>query len=203
MSRRSLLLFDMDGVLCTNHRQRRCAYIGARAGLKAEEVEAAIWGSGIESLGDAGAFNEVTYLRAYRNALHYPLTLDEWIEARRVATEPHPDVLELVRELKGRVRLAVLTNNITLVSTHIARIFPELPEVFGSAIYTSAQFKAAKPDSACYLGCLSALNASPEETLFIDDAQDNVTGAEDAGLGGYLFTGLDALRAHLKQIGVL
>jgi glucose-1-phosphatase len=124
MSRHSLLLFDLDGVLCTNHRRRRCAYIGACCGLKAEEVEAAIWGSGIEALGDAGALDEKAYLQAYHDALSYPLTLDEWIEARRVATEPHQEVLDFVGELEGRVRLAVLTNNITLISTHIDRIFP-------------------------------------------------------------------------------
>jgi glucose-1-phosphatase len=203
MSRLSLLLFDLDGVLCTNHRRRRCAYIGACCGLKAEEVEAAIWGSGIEALGDVGALDEKAYLQAYHDALSYPLTLDEWIEARRVATEPHSEVLDFVQELKGRVRLAVLTNNSTLISTHIDRIFPELPELFGTAIYASAQFKAAKPNPACYLSSLSALNASPEETLFIDDSPDNVVGAEKAGLGGYLYTDLDALRVHLKQIGVL
>jgi FMN phosphatase YigB (HAD superfamily) len=47
------------------------------------------------------------------------------------------------------------------------------------------------------------LNATPEETLFIDDSPDNVVGAVKAGLGGYLYTDLDALRVHLKQIGVL
>jgi hypothetical protein len=28
MPRCSLLIFDLDGVLCTNHRARRCAYLG-------------------------------------------------------------------------------------------------------------------------------------------------------------------------------
>jgi glucose-1-phosphatase len=199
MPRYSLLLFDLDGVLCTNHRRRRCAYIGACAGLKADEVEAAIWGSGIETLGDAGALDELAYLQAYHDALSYPLALDEWIDARRVATEPHHDVMDFLRELKGRVRLGVLTNNTTLVATHIVRIFPEIPKLFGPAVYASAQFKAAKPDPACYLGCLAAMDARPAETLFIDDAQVNVDGAERAGLAGYLYTGLDALRGFLKE----
>ncbi len=127
MPRYSLLLFDLDGVLCTNHRRRRCAYIGACAGLKAEEVEAAIWGSGIETLGDAGALDELAYLQAYHDALSYPLALDEWIDARRVATEPHHDVMDFVRELKGRVRLGVLTNNTTLIATHIVGYSPRYP----------------------------------------------------------------------------
>jgi HAD superfamily hydrolase (TIGR01509 family) len=203
MPRCSLLIFDLDGVLCTNHRARRCAYLGACVGLRADEVEAAIWGSGIETLGDVGELDETAYLQAYRDALKYRLTLHEWVEARRVATEPHPDVLDFVRELKSRVRLAVLTNNTTLISTHIDRIFPELPDLFGSAIYASAQFNAAKPDAACYRRCLAALNIPPLETLFIDDAQENVAGAEKVGMSGYLYTSLDALCDYLKGKGGL
>jgi glucose-1-phosphatase len=79
------------------------------------------------------------------------------------------------------------------------RIFPEIPELFGSAVYASAQFKAAKPDPACYLGCLAAMAARPSETLFIDDAQVNVDGAERTGLAGNPYRSLDALRAFLEE----
>ncbi len=93
----------------------------------------------------------------------------------------------------------MLTNNTTLISTHIARIFPEISELFDSAVYASAMFKAVKPERACYLSCVAAMDARPAETLFIDDAQVNVDGAERAGLAGYLYTGLDALRSFLKE----
>jgi putative hydrolase of the HAD superfamily len=41
------------------------------------------------------------------------------------------------------------------------------------------------------------LEAKPEETLFVDDREDNVEGARAAGLSAIVFRGADQLRAEL------
>jgi putative hydrolase of the HAD superfamily len=199
----SLVLFDMDDVLCTYSRPTRAAYLARLAGIDPDAVLAAIWGSGFEAQADAGAIDAETYLRGHRERLGYPLTLDEWLDARRASITPRHDVLEMVDSVRERARVAVLTNNSTLVADHIDRLFPELRPLFGNAIYASAGLQAAKPDPECFRRCLRALGAAPGEVLFVDDLAQNVAGAELAGLSAHRYVSPEDLAAVLRSRDLL
>ena len=199
----SLVLFDMDDVLCAYSRPTRAAHLAQLAGLEPDAVLAAVWGSGFEAQADAGAIDAETYLRGHRERLGYPLTLDEWLDARRASITPRHDVLEIVERIRERARIAVLTNNSTLVADHIDRLFPELRPLFGNAIHSSAGLQAAKPDSECFRRCLRVLGAAPGEVLFIDDLADNVAGAELAGLSAHRYVSPEKLAEVLRSRNLL
>jgi FMN phosphatase YigB (HAD superfamily) len=55
----------------------------------------------------------------------------------------------------------------------------------------------AKPDPAIYRYTLEKLGVRPEETLFIDDRQENVEAATALGMKALLFTTVNQLRADL------
>ena len=129
--------------------------------------------------------------------------MDEWLDARRATTVPRPEVLDLVRRVRARARVAVLTNNSTLVADHIHSLFPELPPLFGTAIYASAGFRTAKPEPACYQRCLAALGAEAATTLFVDDLPENVAGAERAGLAAHRYVSPQALAGCLGRTGLI
>ena len=116
---------------------------------------------------------------------------------------PRPDVLDLIQLVRERAKVAVLTNNTTLVTDHIDRLFPELPPLFGRAIYASAGLGASKPDIACYRRCLAMLDTAPGDTLFVDDLPENVAGAREAGLSAHHYTSRDALAEVLRTCGLL
>ncbi len=198
-----LVLFDMDDVLCTYNRQVRAAHFARLAGTTTNAVLDAIWGSGFESLGDAGTLDADAYLRGCGERIGYSLTLEEWLDARQAAMVPRPEVLRLVERVRERAKVAVLTNNTTLVADHIDRLFPELPHLFGRAIYASAGFRAAKPDVDCYRQCLAMLDVAPSDTLFVDDLPQNVAGAQEAGLSAHHYTSPDTLAELLRSCGLL
>lgn len=199
----SLVLFDMDDVLCDYSRPTRAAHLARLAGTTAEAVLQAIWGSGFEALGETGALDADAYLRGFGERIGYPLTLGEWLDARRGSMTPRPDVLDLVRQVRGRARVAVLTNNTTLVADHADHLFPELRPLFGRHIYASAGLKTAKPDPMCYRQCLSMLDAAPSDVLFVDDLPQNVAGAEAAGLSAHRYASPEALARALRTHGLL
>lgn len=195
-----LVLFDMDNVLCDYDRGKRVACLAELAGTTSDFVHEVIWESGFEHLGDSGALGAADYLRGFGERIGYPLSLDEWVEARRRAMQADRTMLEIAHRLGKTVDIAVLTNNTTLVADHIDTLLPELRPLFGSKIYTSAQFKAAKPDPRCYRLCLSELNVKPESVLFIDDLAANVAGARETGLLGHHHTSVDAFRQALLEL---
>ena len=197
-----LVLFDMDNVLCQYDRTKRVARLAELAGSASEFVHAAIWDSGFEALGDCGALDAADYLRGFGERIFYPLSLDEWVEARRRAMQANDAMLEIAAGVRKTVDIAVLTNNTTLVADHIDTLLPELRPLFGSRIYASAQFKTAKPDPRCYRLCLSELQVAPETVLFIDDLAQNCAGAREAGLLAHHHTTPEALRQALSKHGL-
>ena len=198
-----LVLFDMDDVLCDYDRGKRVACLAELAGTSSDAVYKAIWETGFELLGDSGALDTSDYLRGFGERIGYPLSLDEWVEARRRSMTADRAMLEIAGHLRETVDIAVLTNNTTLVADHIETLLPELRPLFGSRIYTSAQFKAAKPDPLCYRLCLSKLQATPQTVLFVDDLPENVAGAREAGLFAHRHTSVQAFRQALSEHGLL
>jgi glucose-1-phosphatase len=203
MQKISLVLFDMHDVLCRYDRKKRLDDLARLSGKLADEIYAAIWGSGFEGEADAGKLNADAYLSGFGKRLGYPITLDEWLENRKLATVPMPEVLSIMAAVKQRTKVAVLTNNHTLVREHLDMLFPELFVLCGAESYVSAQFGAAKPDPLVYLRCVAAAGSSPQETLFIDDSKTNVDGALAAGLQAHIFTDAACLETALKGDGLL
>ena len=53
----------------------------------------------------------------------------------------------------------------------------------------SGPIKMAKPQKEIFEYVLDSFNLCHEDCLFIDDVEDNIKGAESAGIKGYLFDG--------------
>ncbi len=203
MQKTALVLFDMHDVLCRYDRDKRVAGLAALSGKTAPAVFDAIWTSGFEAAADAGAMDAASYLRGFGERLGYKITLREWLDNRRDSLTPMPEMLALLAEVKERAKVAVLTNNHTLVRDHLDGMFPELATLCGDQCFVSAQFKAAKPSPEVYRRCVAAAGIAPENALFIDDAQANVDGALAAGLRAIRFTDASSIRRALAADGLL
>ena len=195
----ALILFDLNGVLYRYERDTRIAYLGALANQSSDAIRRAIWDSGFEDAGDAGALDAGGYLRGFGERMRYDLSEDEWLAAQLAAVEPIAASLELLPRLRPRVDTAVLTNNNLLVRRHFDTLYPGLAALVGERAYVSAQLGARKPEPDAYVRCLSRLGVAPATTLFVDDSPTNVAGARRAGLLGYEYSGPDELGAELRR----
>ncbi|MGJ7509300.1 HAD family hydrolase [Variovorax sp. GT1P44] len=198
----SLVLFDLDGVLCHYDRAARVEHLAASTHRSAEAVRHVIWGTGLESRADAGLIGDEDYLAELGRHLGTTVTLDAWLDARRAAMTLDPEVLRLAQIVSTRRRIAILTNNCRLLALHMDTLCPEVASLFGEAIFATASFGATKPAPQAYLRCLEALGVPAAETFFIDDVEANVTGALDAGLQACEFTSAAALSAELAARGL-
>ena len=79
------VVFDMDGVLCDYRIDRRLALLAEWSGRSADAIHAAIWRSGFEDDAERGVISAEDYLNAFGERMGYPLTADQWIEARKIA----------------------------------------------------------------------------------------------------------------------
>lgn len=115
---------------------------------------------------------------------------------------PIPETVELLKELKNKgYKLFVLSNyhKDAFEKTSSENEFFTLLD--GSVV--SYEVKCLKPEKKIYEHLLSAYDLKPEETLFIDDMEANVRGAQEVGIQGVLFQGVEQLRTYLEEIKVL
>lgn len=203
MSHLKLAIFDMDDVLCVYDRAARIEALAALSGRSPDFILSAIWQSGFEARSDAGDLDSARYLAGFGERLGYPLTRAQWVEARRLAMSPCPEVLSMVAAVGARVPVALLTNNGFLVAEEIADLFPALPALFGERLFVSAMFGRKKPDPEIYRALASRVGVAPHEAFFTDDKPRNVSGAEQAGLTGHVFTSPQGLAGALARHGLL
>jgi FMN phosphatase YigB (HAD superfamily) len=77
---------------------------------------------------------------------------------------------------------------------------PVLAKAHGSVI--SYQIKMTKPSKEIYHHLLEKYNLNPEETIFIDDLQENINGARKAGIQGIRFKNVTQTKEELAKLGV-
>jgi glucose-1-phosphatase len=194
----AVVLFDLNGVLYQYDRAARIDALAAVTGCGADVIKAAIWNSGFEDSGDAGALDAAAYLRGFGRAIGYNLSEADWVASLRAAIAPIPSTLALLPKIRPRVVCAVLTNNNLLVRKHFSTLYPEVSGRVGNRAFVSAEFGARKPDPEVYRTCLTRLRLEPETALLIDDSEANVAGARAAGLSGHHSADPDDLEAELR-----
>ncbi len=113
-----------------------------------------------------------------------------------------PGAKELLEQLRGRYRLAALSNSNEL---HWERNTNELRiiELFEFAI-SSHQVGSCKPHPDIYKVAIDRAKVSScDAIVFFDDLAANVAAAQSAGMRAYQVRGVDQLRERLVSEGLL
>lgn len=198
-----LALFDLDDVLVAYSREVRCRALGARVGREAGAVHAALFASGLETEADLGRIDPAGVARRLSEALGVATTVEDCVAARAAAMAPIAGMPALVRALAGRVPLAILTNNGTLVRDHFPTLCPAFAPYFDGRVHCSGLYGVAKPDPAVFAHCATALGVAPSRVLFVDDRAENAAGARAAGMHAHHFRTPALLRATLAEFDLL
>lgn len=117
----------------------------------------------------------------------------------------HPDMVRLVNELKGRYKLAVLSNA-SRTEEEMKEMFRndfELPSDLFDTVVTSTSFGTTKPDLGIFKEVLRRLDVLPKEAVFTDDMDDFTAAASTLGIHAHTFKNPGLLRQFLGEKGVL
>ncbi len=115
------------------------------------------------------------------------------------------DALALLRSLKGRYPLFVLSNNNPISRGYFCEMMKanglDPAEVFKKEFY-SYEMKMLKPAPEVFGHVIREVGVDPEEILFIDDARDNVEAAQAAGITTlWLRPGMQIAQEVEKMLG--
>jgi HAD superfamily hydrolase (TIGR01509 family) len=117
-----------------------------------------------------------------------------WAEA----FTPDADVVALVSRVRSRAITAMLTNNGPLVHLMLGELLADVAAGFDQLCF-SYQVMATKPEPRAFLGTLERLGFTPEQCLFVDDAEQNVLGARAVGIDAIRFESAHMLAVALQE----
>jgi putative hydrolase of the HAD superfamily len=195
------ILFDADGVLQRPAAYRSAAWQHLVTDQNVEEF--------IAALGDAEA-------KAIAGGRDFVTACSDLIvrwqckggiqEALRVWTmiEPDADIVDVVRALRQNGLTCCLATNQEPYRASFMSQQLGYSRLFDREFY-SCHMGIAKPEPAYFRSIVDELGVSAANVLFLDDREDNVNGAKEAGLNAAQF-GVDSGSQHLahtlRQFGI-
>ena len=189
MKKITTLIFDFGNVLVLLHENHELEALLAELG----KPDIGSMAEMILAPGDSGVFWDVMRGKT-SEADMWQMVAEEWDipyekakEVMRNIAAPNRPNLPLIRfieSLKGRYKIGVLSNAGDATLERLLEWYPF--DSFVDAFIISAEVKMAKPDAEIYELALNKLNASAEESLFVDDLPENIEAAERLGLTGIL-----------------
>lgn len=188
------VVFDLAGVICHFHPERKVRALAEATGLRADRVRELVWDSGLDLRADAGEFTIAEYVEVLNTTLGTDLPQETFREAWAAGLVIDEGVLDFVRAVS--VPTAVFSNNGPLLSDVFNHELAPVRDAV-AAVVVSWQTGAIKPDRQAFEGLGAIIQVAPAEMIMVDDSEDNVTGARAAGIDAIHYTDLDSLRRQL------
>lgn len=113
---------------------------------------------------------------------------------------PIPTTFDLIRKLKKRYKIGLLSNTGEISFEHVIKPV-EVFELFDT-ITLSFEVKAMKPAKEIYFDALEKLNLEPEECVYMDDIEEFAEAATKLGIHGIHYTSHERLVGELKRLNV-
>lgn len=108
-----------------------------------------------------------------------------------------PGMEELLDRVRGKYRVAFLSNSNEIHAEQIPRQFAALFRKDDRFIF-SHRFKVAKPDPEMFRRALDVIGALPPHVVFIDDLIENVNAARALGMHAFQFIDAVTLTRELE-----
>ncbi len=196
MSVPSVLLFDLGSVLVSIHPGAFTRHLGIDPAVARQKYQKGImervrrYEGGVTTTGE--------YLKELSEIFDHRYSQELLREAMlKVIGEPVAGMEDLLRAVAKRTETGLVSNTNELHYVYCMEHFAFLPLL--QKHFLSYQLKALKPDPAYYEKVLRSYGRPPSEFLFIDDLEENVRGAEAAGISGILFAGAEDLKKKLSE----
>ena len=190
-------VFDLGGVVFRYLPERRFDAFARATGRSPEDLRKCLMHSGYARSCDAGRLSgEAAYregIRLLGQRMSFERFRHHWI----AAFEPDPDVVALVRRLRRRLPVALLTNNSDLVRSGLEARHAEVMELFRPRLF-SADAGLLKPDPRLFRTLLDLLDLPPQQVTYVDDEPACVDAAASLGMQAWRFESASRLEAALR-----
>ena len=130
-----------------------------------------------------------------RFSLGYGKKIEEELFGKFFNPKMDEGVKVLIRQLKENSRVVCGTN---VIEPHYSYLLKYGNYDIFDEVYASNLIGISKPDPDFYRYILKKEGIKPEDTVFVDDTEENILSAQKIGINSILFTDSDSLRQRIK-----
>ena len=146
---------------------------------------------------DMGKVSPQEFFESVRNHLGLSIPFEQFVPIWTDIFVEDQEVSEIIRSLKGKRRLGLLSNTDPLHFHYIVSTFPIVSALEKWILSYEVGFK--KPDARIFQRAIEWASVEPEKILFIDDTKGHVESAISLGMQGIHFFSATKLREELFQ----
>ncbi len=199
-----VVLFDLGNVLIDLDYAFAVKRISHFCQVKEKDIVSILMRSDITALFEEGKLTPEEFFSRIQKLLglniSYEAFVSIWNEVFFLSAK-NRFTFSIANSLKRNYRIAILSNINKLHYDYINYNFP-LFGIFDN-VFASFKMGAIKPKASIYNEAIKELNALPDEIFYTDDREELVESANNLGINGFVFKGVDKLRQDLINVGVL
>jgi FMN phosphatase YigB (HAD superfamily) len=144
---------------------------------------------------DMGRVSPAEFFQSIKKTLGLPIAFEEFIPIWTDIFVEDREVSEIIRSLKGKWKLGLLSNTDPLHFQYIVSAFPIVSALEKWILSYEVGFK--KPDVRIFQRAMEWASVEPEKLLFIDDTKGHVEAAVSLGMQGIHFVSAVQLEQEL------
>ncbi len=178
--------FDFGGVLVRTEDKAPRTRLAERLGMSYKEVEGVVFASESSRLASTGAIPEEAHWQACAEALGVSRQEMDAIGQEFFAGDViDTGLLDTIRSLRPQYKIGLISNAWSGLRVYISR--NGFADIFDHMVI-SAEVGMMKPDPQIYYHALEQFGVIPQEAVFLDDFEENITGAQAIGMNAIHFT---------------
>lgn len=175
------IIWDFGGVLMRTDDLKPRDELATRLGLTRSEINYHIFRSPMGIKTQMGEIHPEQLWDMFQKELNIPTeSIPEVKESFWAGDRLDIDLVDSIRSLKGKYKIALLSNAWSDLRYHIENTW-KIADVFDPMII-SAEIGMVKPDAAIFQYTVQKLGIDPSEGVFIDDFKENIAAAHSMGL---------------------
>ena len=194
------IFFDLGNILVGLHAGEKLKSLARKSGQELTAFCEKIWSHERAHDYERGRHSCDEYFTVLAEELDLSHAQPELREAFCDIFHPLPERVAVARSLAGRYQLGLISNTCAAHIQHLEARFDFFP-LFQPRIY-SHEVGARKPHPDIYAKALSAAGARAENSLFIDDLEENLEIPARLGWKTIHLPPKSDLRAALQQVGI-
>jgi len=151
---------------------------------------------------ECGRLTVEAFHRQVENILECSMTFDAFHGAwNGIFNDEIAENIEVLRTLRRKYKVGILSNTNLPHFEHLKQRMNVLNEL--DHLYASHEIGCRKPDAESYRHVLNKMKIEPERAVFIDDLPANLEGAQKVGMRTIHASGPGAVKAGLKEMGLI
>ncbi len=196
------IIFDLGGVVINVSMDKIFDHWAKTTGFEKIYVKQIFVANEVFHQFEKGEFSPLDYKEYVSDKLGLEISEREFYKVwNDVFNDLDPRIDQLLRVLKSKLRLVVLTNTNEIHANKWKIMYKSIIEYF-EEIFCSYEIHVRKPKRKAYEIVLEYLQLESKFVLFLDDKLENVNGASDIGIRSILVNSTEQMIAELTELGI-